>query len=196
MPGFYIEPLLERHLGKLRQRQERVRQEIGGFTLMADVFVGQETANAVRAYLDIPCGFRYRGEQLPEIPSEGLPFIDEFLQLNRREAALELKIRNTVFWFYESRVEPYVLWCYGVGWYRIEAMEKDGKLTLSNVERLLDILLHDEPKFPTPEEVVVLRMDVDEVAGWERTFRHRQRHLLWLFQTALRLGEVVVYSMM
>ena len=68
------------------------------------------------------------------------------------------------------------------------------KISLENVQKLLDILLHDEPEFPTPEEVVGLRMDVDEVAGWPRTFRHRRRQLVWIFQTALRLGEEVVYS--
>jgi hypothetical protein len=34
-----------------------------------------------------------------------------------------------------------------------------------------------------------------EVTGWERTFRHKRRNLVWLFQTALRLEEEPVYSM-
>jgi hypothetical protein len=59
----------------------------------------------------------------------------------------------------------------------------------------LDVLLDGEPRFPTPEQVVDLQMDADEVVGRERTFRHKRRNLVWLFQTAVRLGEELVYSM-
>ena len=72
--------------------------------------------------MDIPGGFRYRGERLPEISPEGLPFVEEFLELHRREAVLELKMRNSKLCFYESRVEPYVLWCYRAPWYCIDSM--------------------------------------------------------------------------
>ena len=47
--------------------------------------------------------------------------------------------------------------------------------------------IDEEPRFPTSDD--------DMVTGWERTFRHKRRHLVWLFQTAVRLGEEVVYSM-
>jgi hypothetical protein len=195
MPRFYIQSLFERRLDTLRQRQERAYQEIDDFSLKVEASTDEETANVFRSYMDVPCGFRYCGERLPEIPENGLPFVEEFLELNRREAALELKMRTSKFAYYESRVKPYVLWCYELQWFRIEIMLGEAeKLTLDNVRELLDVLLHDEPKFATPEEVVELNMDLDEVAGWERTFRHRRRHLVWLFQTALRLGEEVVYS--
>ena len=72
--------------------------------------------------------------------------------------------------------------------------DEDGNLSLPNVRRLLEVLLNEETRFPAPRQVVGLSMDVDEVAGWQRTFRHKRRHLVWLFQTALRLGEEVVYS--
>jgi hypothetical protein len=197
MPSFYIQSLFERQLEKLRVRQERVRQELDSFVNVAELLAGQETANVFRAYLDIPWGFRYRGERLPEIPSEGRPFLDDFLKLNRREAALVLKMRNTAFWFRDSPLPPYVLWCYYWYWDNIEVLRQqdDGNLTLPNVQRLLEVLLDREPRFPTPQQVVDLGMDADEVKGWERTFRHKRRHLVWLFQTAVRLGEDVVYSM-
>jgi hypothetical protein len=195
MPRFYIQSLFERRLDTLRQRQERAYQEIDDFSLKVEASTDEETANVFRSYMDVPCGFRYRGERLPEIPENGLPFVEEFLELNRREAALELKMRKSKFAYYESRVEPYVLWCYKLPWYHVEIMLGEAeKLSLNNVRELLDAVLHDEPKFATPEEVVDLNMDLDEVAGWERTFRHRRRHLVWLFQTALRLDEEVVYS--
>ena len=174
-----------------------VRQEIGGFLLKTEVFVGRETANTFEAYLEVPCGFRYRGERLPEVPVEGLPFVSDSWYLNRREAALVLRMRNSAFWFRDSLVEPYVLWCYRWYWDEVEMMEdEDRKLPLKSVRRLLDVLLNEEPTFATGEEIVKLHMDVDVVAGWERTFRHKRRHLVWLFQTALRLGEEVVYSTM
>jgi hypothetical protein len=71
-------------------------------------------------------------------------------------------------------------------------MDEDGNLSLRNVQTLLDILLNGEPHFPTPQEVVDLRMDDDEVKGWERTFRHKRRHFVWLLRTAVKLGEEVM----
>ena len=61
MPSFCISSLSERQLAKLRQRQDRVRQEIDGYTLFAEALAGQETANVFRAYMDIPCGLRMAG---------------------------------------------------------------------------------------------------------------------------------------
>ena len=40
-----------------------------------------------------------------------------------------------------------------------------------------------------PQEAVDIRTDGDVVKGWERTFGHKRRHVVWLFQTAVRLGE-------
>ena len=110
----------------------------------------------------------FRGERLPEVPSEGMPFLSDFLQLNRRVAAMVAKIRNSAFWFYDSLVEPYVRWCYWWYWDEVEG------------------LLNGKPRFPT--------LDADAVKGWERTFRQKRRHLIWLFQTAVRLEEEVTYS--
>ena len=158
---------------------------------MTEAMVGDETANAFRSYLDIPCGIRYRDERLPGVPLEGMPFLSDFLRLNRREAALELRTRNSAFWYRDFLVEPYVLWCYRWHWDEVSVMEnEDGKLPLKSVRRLL----HEEPQFPTPQEIVELRMDADVVKHWERTFHHKRRRLVWLFQTALRLEEEVVYS--
>ena len=138
-------------------------------------------------------GQRYRGERLPEIPSKGVLVFDGFLRLNRREAALQRRMRHSAFWYCDSLVEPYVLSCYGWYWDDIEALrDENSRLPLKNVRMLLEVLLDGEPRFPTPEQVVDFRMDADEVRGWERTFRHKRRNLVWLFQTALRLEEEVV----
>jgi hypothetical protein len=105
-------------------------------------------------------------------------------------------MRNSAFWCCDSLVEPYVLWCYGLRWYDIEALrDKDGRLPLHRVGDLLRVLLDEEPTVPTPKQVVDVRIDPDEVLGWDRTFRHKRRNLVWLFQASLRLGEEVVYSM-
>ena len=59
-------------------------------------------------------------------------------------------MRNSAFWCDDSLVEPYVLWCYGWYWDRIEAVvDDDRRLSLENVRMLLGALLNDEPRFPT-----------------------------------------------
>jgi hypothetical protein len=197
MPSFYIRSLFERQHEKYCQRHERVRLELDGFVMHAGLLGGMEVENVFQEYVDnVLWGWRYRGERLPEIPAEGLPFLDEFLQLNRRESALVLKMRNSRLWCSDSLPPPYVLWCYGLRWYDIEAFRDEaGGLPPQHVEQLLRVLLEEEPEFPTPKDVVKFNMDADEVAGWGRTFRHKRRNLIWLFQTALRLEEEPVYSM-
>jgi hypothetical protein len=105
-------------------------------------------------------------------------------------------MRNSVFWCFDSLTPPYVFWAYGWYWDDIDLLkDNDGRLPPKHVRMLLDVLLDGEPRFPTPEQVVDLQMDADEVVGRERTFRHKRRNLVWLFQTAVRLGEELVYSM-
>lgn len=77
---------------------------------------------------------------------------------------------------------------YGLGWHDIELMEEDGKLRVGRVLELLDVLFHKQPRFPTAEEVVSFRMAAD-AGTWAPTFRRRRRRLLWLFRTAVKLGE-------
>jgi hypothetical protein len=197
MPSFYIQSLFQRQHEKYCERLATVRRELDDFIDFAEMLGGEEVADVFRAYVaNVPWGFRYRGERLPEIPSKGLLVLDEFLRLNRREAALQRRMRNSAFWCFDSLTPPYVFWAYGWYWDRIELLrDEDGRLPLKNVRRLLEVLLDGEPRFPTPEQVVDFGMDADEAKGWERTFRHKRRSLVWLFQTALRLGEEVVYSM-
>ncbi len=197
MPSFYIESLFERQHRKYCERLAKVRRELDDFVDFTEMLGGTEVADVFRAYVDnVPWGFCYRGERLPEIPSKGLLLFDEFLQLSRRESALVLKMRNSAFWCYDSPTPLYVFWCYGWYWDRIESLlDEDRRLPLKHVRMLLEVMLDGKPRFPTPEEVVELRMDVDEVMEWERIFRHKRRNLIWLFQTALRLEEERVYSM-
>ena len=100
MPGFYIQSLFERQLEKLRQRHAKVRLEIDAFIGVAEMFDGKEVGKVFRDYVEVPWGWRYRGERLPEIPFKALPYLDEFLQLNRREAALVRRMRNSAFWWH------------------------------------------------------------------------------------------------
>ena len=87
MSSFYLMSLFDRQFEKLRQRQERVMREIEDFLGLVESSAGEETAALFRSYLDIPWGYRYAGGRLPEIPPEGQPLLDDFLKLNRREAA-------------------------------------------------------------------------------------------------------------
>ena len=196
MPSFYIESLFQRQHEKYCERLAKVRRELDDFVDFAEMLGGEDVGDVFRAYVNnVPWGFRYRGERLPEIPSKGLLVFDEFLRLNRRESALVLKMRNSAFWCFDSLVEPYVFWAYGWYWDEVEGLlDEDRRLSLENVRMLLDVLLNEEPRFPTPQQVAGVRTDVDVVLGWDRTFRHKRRHLVWLLQTALRLGEEVVYS--
>jgi hypothetical protein len=197
MPSFYLQSLFERQLEKLNERHAKVRLKLDAYVMYAGLLGSTEIEKVFSEYLEIPWGWRYLGEQLPEIPSEGLPFLDEFLRLNRREAALCRKMRNTAFWCCDSLIEPYVLWCYWWFWDEIEGLlNENRRLPLKHVRMLLDVLLNEEPRFPTREQVAGVRTDVDVVLGWDRTFRHKRRHLVWIFQTALRLEEEPVYSMM
>jgi hypothetical protein len=187
MPSFYIQSLFDRQLEELRLRQERVLREIEHFIASVKSSAGEDAASILRAYMDIPWGYRYRGEWLP---IQDLSLFDQFVQLSRREAALCRKMRNSAFRFSDSLMEPYVFWCYGLNWHDISCMTEDGKLPLKHVRRLLEMLLERKPRFPTPRQVAP-----DEVKGWERTFRHKRRHLVRLFRTAVRLGEDLVCGM-
>ena len=151
----------------------------------------KDVANVFRAYLDIPWGFRLRGEGLPEIPPEGRTLLDDFLRLNRQEAVVMWKLRHSAFGYYEPLTSPHVLWCYGLDWHDIELMEEDGTMPVERVAELLDVLLHKEPRLPTAEEMVAFHMDADG-GTWERTFQRRRRHLVWLLRTAVRLEEDLV----
>jgi hypothetical protein len=196
MPSFYIQSLFERQHGKYCERHQRVRRELDDFVDFAELLGGKEVADVFRAYVgNVLWGWRYRGERLPEIPTQGVPFLDEFLQLNRRDSALVLKMRNSRLWCYDSLPPPYVLWCYCWHWDEIESLlNEDRRLPLKDVRMLLEVLLNEEPRFPTAKEIVAYNMAPGEVEGWERTFRHKRRNIVWLFQAALRLGEEIVYS--
>lgn len=196
MPSFYIQSLVERQLQKYRERHARVRMDLDGFVLYAGLLGGKEVGDVFQGYIDnVRWYWRYRGERLPEIPAQGLPFLDEFLQLNRQESALVIKMRNTAFWCHDSMAPPYVLWCYGLRWYDIEALvDEEGCMPPDHVEKVLRRLLDEEPKFPTAKDVASFGMAADAIEGWARTFRHRRRNLVWLFQTALRLDQAIIYS--
>jgi hypothetical protein len=191
MPSFYIMSLFQRQHEKYCRRFARARQELEDYVASVESQAGKEVAGVFRAYVDVPWGYRLRGERLPEIPPEGLTFLDGFLRLNRREAALARKLRNSAFCWYDSLVPPYVLWCYRLNWDDVDLMEDDGKLPLEHVRQLLDVLLNREPCFPTAEEVVSWDMR-PEASTWEPTFWKKRRHLLWLFRTALKLEEDLV----
>ena len=148
-------------------------------------------AKLFRAYLDIPWGFRLRGEGLPEIPAEGRMLVDDFLRLNRQEAVPSTSSATPPSATTNRSTPPHVLWCYGVDWHDIEQLEEDGKLPVERVAELLDMLIHEQPRFPTAEEIVAFHMDAD-AGTWERTFRRKRRRLVWLFRTAVKLGEDLV----
>lgn len=59
---------------------------------------------------------------------------------------------------------------------------------MERIAELLDMLADGEPHLPTPEDIISWDMHPD-ASDWEPTFRKKRRHLVWLFQTALKLEE-------
>jgi len=176
MPSFYLMSLFQKQKEKYCRRHAKARQDLDDFVAQVG---NEEVAKVFRSYVaDIPWGFRLNGERLPEVPGEGVAFLDEFLRLNRQEAVPIWKIRHSAFSFYEPLTPPYVLWCYGLNWDDIELMEEDRKLPVERVAELLEMLVDREP--------------VVSVSDWEKTFGRKRRRLVWLFQTAIRLEEDLV----
>ncbi len=192
MPSLYLMSLFHIQKAKYEERHAKAHQELDDFVAAVETQVGNEdVAKVFRAYLDIPWGFRLRGEGLPEIPPEGRTLIDEFLRLNHDEAVLVHKIRHSAFGYYEPLTPPHVFWCYGLDWHDIELMEEEGKLPVERVAELLEVLLDKQPRFPTAEESVSFHMDAG-AGTWERRFAKKRRHLVWLLRTAVKLEEDLV----
>ncbi len=191
MPSFYLMSLFQKQKTKYEERHAKAHEELIDFVSSVEMQVSNEEVGQVfRAYFeDIPWGFRLRGERLPEIPPEGRTLIDNFLRLNRQEAVLVHKIRHSAFSFYEGLTPPHVFWCYGLTWDEIEMMEEDGKLPVERVAELLEVLLNEQPRFSTAEEIVAFHADA---GTWERTFRRKRKHLVWLLRTAVKLDEDLV----
>lgn len=81
--------LFERQKAKYCRRYDRAHQELDDFVAAVETQADtEEVGKLFRAYLDIPWGFRLRGEGLPAIPPEGRTLLDDFLRLNRQEAVL------------------------------------------------------------------------------------------------------------
>jgi len=176
MPSFYLMSLFQKQKDKYEERYAKARNELEDFLKSVESQVGGQVAKVFRAYVaEIPWGFRLKGEGLPDIPVEGQTLLDEFLRLNRQEAVVMWKIRHSAFSFYEPLTPPYVFWCYGLTWDDLSLMEEDGKLPLRHVAELLEMLVDGQPAVSCDDD-------------WERTLRKR-RHLVWLFRTAVRLGE-------
>ena len=76
MPSFYIESLFTRQLRSTGSDTPRSPQELDDFVDSAEAQAGRDVGEAFRKYLDgVLWYWRYRGERLPEIPAEGLPFL-------------------------------------------------------------------------------------------------------------------------
>ena len=190
MPSVYLMSLFQKQKAKHEERHAKAHQELDDFVESVEAQVDkEEIAKVFRAYVaDIPWGFRLRAERLPEISPEGRTLLHDFLRLNREEAVLVHKIRHPAFGYYEPLTPPYVLWCYGLDWYDVELTEEDGNLPVERVAELLEVLIHKQIRFPTPEEIVSFHLHAD-AGAWEWSFWRKRRHLVWLFRTALKLGE-------
>ena len=177
MLSYYLMSLFERQKEKFCRRYAKARDDLDDFVASVEAQVGgDKVAKVFRSYVaDIPWGFRLNGERLPEVPPEGLPLLDDFLRLNRQEAVVMWKLRHSAFGYHEPPTPPYVFWCYGLSWDDLSLMEDDGNLPVESVAELLEMLIDGDP--------------VVSDSDWERTFRRKRRHLVWLFRAAVRLGE-------
>lgn len=174
MPSYYLMSLFQKQKSKYEERFAKARQELDDFLKSIQT---EEVAGIFRAYVDdVPWGFRLNGERLPEVPVVEQAVLDDFLRLNRQEAVVMWKLRHSAFSYYEPLTPPYVFWRYGLTWDDISSMQEGDKLPVGRVAELLELLIDGEP---------VISWD----NGWERTFRRKRRHLVWLFRTAVRLGE-------
>ena len=183
MPSFYLMSLFERQKAKYEERHAKAHQELHDFVARIG---NEEVADVFRSYIaDVPWGFRLRGERLPQIPSERHTLFDEFLRLNHEEAVPIWKIRHSPFSFHEPLTPPYVFWAYGLTWHELSLMQEGDRLPVKRAAGLLKMLVEREPRSPAPEEITLHA----DAGSWERTFRRKRRHLVWLLGTAVRLRE-------
>jgi len=196
MPLLFIDSLVRRQHEKRCQRLDRVRQEIDRFLASVESQVGTEVADAFRAHLDLPWGVRYRGERLPEVPPEAMPFLDGFLWLDRREAAIRRKAFHSAFCCWEPYQPPNVLSCCGETWMPVELWYmQDECLSVANVRRLLEVVRDSEMVLPTQEDVASWGQRDDgeprTCEEWRQVLARRRRRLVRFLELASKLDEDV-----
>ncbi len=177
MPCLYIMSLFEKRKRKYGREIKQVRQDLADFLDHFESQAGAEAASVIRAYAAIPrCHFLNSEDDEHADDQDAFSAVR---RLARQEARLLRKMRSSECFYHERRKPPHVLWCYGISWDDLRRMlGEDGRLPLSHVLRLLDVLRSGKP--------------VRQVEDGKRAFRLRRRRLLRLLRRAVSLEEDVV----
>ncbi len=186
--------LFERQKQKYWGRICAARQELAQFEESLDAMVGTEVAAAVRAHIHPPWRSLLRGGSMPEVPDEGQVALAEAMRLVKQENLVTRHLHSPICCYMERLDPPYVLWCYGINWDDIENMREDGKVALKYALRLLEILLTEQPKFPTDREIKAFDITPEDLDGWERVFWKRRRRLMRFLRTAAKLEEDLMWG--
>ena len=163
MPCLYIMSLFEKRKRKYGREIKQVRQDLADFLDHFESQAGAEAASVIRAYAAIPrCHFLNSEDDEHADDQDAFSAVR---RLARQEARLLRKLRSSECFYHERRKPPHVLWCYGISWDDLRRMlGEDGRLPLSHVLRLLDVLRSGKP--------------VRQVEDGKRAFRLRRRRLL------------------
>jgi hypothetical protein len=194
MPSLYIMSLFERQKQKYWGRICAARQELAQFEESLDARLPKEVAATVRQHIHLPWRSLLRGGKMPEVPAEGQAALAEAQRLVRRENLVTRHLHSPICCYMERLDPPYVFWCYGINWDDIENMREDGKVALRYALRLLEILLTEQPKFPTDREIKAFEITTEALDGWERIFERKRRRLVRFLQTAAKLEEDLVWG--
>jgi hypothetical protein len=195
MPSLYIMSLFERQKQKYWGRICAARQELAQFEEHLDTRLPQEVAAAVRAHIHPPWKSLLRGGKMPEVPAEGQAALAEAQRLVKQENLVTRHLHSPICCYMERLDPPYVLWCYGIAWDDIENLREDGKVALKYALRILEILLTEQPRFPTRREIKAFDITPEALDGWEKVFERKRRRLVRFLRTAAKLEEDLEWGM-
>jgi hypothetical protein len=194
MPSLYIMSLFERQKEKYWGRICEARQELAQFEEHLGALVGTEVAAAVRAHIHPPWRSLLRGGKMPEMPAEGQAALAEAQRLVKQENLVTRHLHSPICCYMERLDPPYVLWCYGITWDDMENLREDGKVALKYALRILEILLTEQPKFPTRREIKAFDIAPETLDGWEKLFERKRRRLVRFLRMAARLEEDLIWG--
>jgi hypothetical protein len=187
MPSYYIMSLLQEQKEKYGEQIAKAQEDLAKFEEGLDVQVGADVAAVVRQHIHLKPG------RLPAVPAEGQAALAEVRRLIKRETSITRHLHAFPCCYGDYSSPPHVLSCYGITWDDLQEREEDGVLPLSQVIWLLDVVLHEEMRLPTADELAARgHRDWDEahtVEEWHELLKRKQRRLVRFLRVAVGLEE-------
>lgn len=196
MPSYYVMSLLHKQKEKYWGQICQARQELAKFGESLDARLPKDVAAAIRQHIHPPWRHLLNGGKMPEVPAEGQAALAEAQRLIKQETSITRHLHSPICCYGDYIAPPHVLSCYGIDWDDLQGLEEDGVLQLRQVIRLLDIVLSEEMRLPTAEELAARgHKDWDEahsVEEWCRLLDRKRRQLIRFLRTAVGLEEDLV----